>query len=416
MAVLRGCWAADLQYDNRIRSIEERGVTVVFRLLVALCAFLLGCVPLLVSVSGETLGPPYLAVEGVASVAAFAWAVRWAFGRIPSERVSIAFVVIADLAIVVSSLCDANRLAGAMGLVNLSMLAAYAAFFHSQRVVLLQVVISLAATAVFVPLLWMSYGWVMALIKSTILILVTACAPVAIQVGVWILGEDAAASELDALTGVYNRRGFFSRAQRELRAAVGGDVVVLVVDIDHFKLINDLHGHAVGDRVLAACAKRVSEALGPAAVVGRVGGEEFAVVDIRPIGGGEAIGEIARAAVASGGAESGPAITASVGVARAPVVSIRDGGVEAIEVLVDRADRAMYAAKRRGRNATVVASVARHRRSDGADAGPHTGPIGAVAPRDGDGPNRASSVCAGPVRIGTDAASRNDRTVPGPTR
>src|SRR5262249_47228779 len=80
----------------------------------------------------------------------------------------------------------------------------------------------------------------------------------------------------DPLTGVLNRRAFFEQAgQACARAAAGRDVAVVLFDIDHFKRINDIYGHDVGDKAIRAVAM---EAGNEGAVVGRLGGEEFALV------------------------------------------------------------------------------------------------------------------------------------------
>ena len=86
------------------------------------------------------------------------------------------------------------------------------------------------------------------------------------------------AATRDGLTGVLNRRAFMDRARHMYARAVAGDMLVLMLDIDHFKSINDTYGHAAGDEALIAFSSMVSGQLRANDLFGRIGGEEFAVV------------------------------------------------------------------------------------------------------------------------------------------
>ncbi|MEZ4407560.1 MAG: diguanylate cyclase [Polyangiales bacterium] len=161
----------------------------------------------------------------------------------------------------------------------------------------------------------------------------------------------------DALTGLGNRRGFelaidrihaFSRAQ-------GRGYATLVVDIDHFKRVNDQHGHLVGDRVIAAAGSALRSACDGHGEVFRYGGEEFVVlaaVDDRD--GLASLGESLRARVAERPAVddlgASVAVTASVGAA------LCDGDdARGWSAVLQRADDALYAAKLAGRDRVVTA-------------------------------------------------------------
>ncbi len=167
--------------------------------------------------------------------------------------------------------------------------------------------------------------------------------------------ELAALATTDPLTGLSNHRALVSHLDRELERAARyrRTCAVLFVDLDHFKAINDSLGHAIGDRVLADLASLARQQLRTIDIVGRWGGEEFVILlpelerDAAMV-----VAERLRAAVAGHAFDgaSGSHLTCSIGVASFPI-----DGIERDELL-DRADRAMFAAKRLGRNQTVAAN------------------------------------------------------------
>src|SRR3954463_9856820 len=149
----------------------------------------------------------------------------------------------------------------------------------------------------------------------------------------------------DGLTGLLNHRACHER----LRAALtdGGAVAVVLIDLDHFKVINDTLGHAEGDRVLVSSAEKLRTVVRAGDVVGRMGGEEFVL--ILPGADAEAAEDCAERARAALGELTvrGRPLAASAGVAAAP-----DDGTDAA-VLLENADAALYWAKRSGRGKTV---------------------------------------------------------------
>ncbi|MEO7433361.1 MAG: sensor domain-containing diguanylate cyclase [Dokdonella sp.] len=152
----------------------------------------------------------------------------------------------------------------------------------------------------------------------------------------------------DALTGLTNRRGMNEHlAWRIARAQEGEALHLAILDIDHFKMINDLHGHPVGDETLAAVARVLRMRAGNDAMVARAGGEEFVLVltamdSLAAI----AICEELREAVERMG--GGIPVTISIGLS-----THRPG--EQAGALYRRADEALYDAKRSGRNRLVLA-------------------------------------------------------------
>ena len=159
----------------------------------------------------------------------------------------------------------------------------------------------------------------------------------------------------DALTGLSNRRRFGELAAEAIGRArgSGAPLCVLVVDADHFKLINDHHGHAAGDAALRVCAQAFRTVVRLGDVLGRIGGEEFAVVlsdcDAEH---GCALGERLRVAVETCSfSHEGHQIPLRVSVGVAQMQPGDDG----IEALLRCADEALYQAKQEGRNRVVVA-------------------------------------------------------------
>ncbi len=154
----------------------------------------------------------------------------------------------------------------------------------------------------------------------------------------------------DPLTGLHNRQYLADTARRlcmlDDRHSEPA-VAALMVDLDHFKAVNDGSGHAVGDLVLQHVARSLVEGSRRGDIVVRYGGEEFVVfVDGVDLKLARAVAERIRAAVARPGSGR-PSITASVGVA------LRRHG-EQFDQLVERADRAMYLAKASGRDRVGV--------------------------------------------------------------
>lgn len=162
------------------------------------------------------------------------------------------------------------------------------------------------------------------------------------------------AAVTDSLTGLHTRRHFTEALDLECRRAArtGHDVGLLMIDVDHFKRVNDSYGHPAGDRVLVEVARRLATATRAGAVVARYGGEEFILLapqtgpaDLR------ALAERLRTEIAGLPVDLGGnliSVTVSIGAAADPAPDP--------ESLLRAADQALYAAKAAGRNRSVLAT------------------------------------------------------------
>jgi len=158
----------------------------------------------------------------------------------------------------------------------------------------------------------------------------------------------------DELTGINNRRAFYDCGMREVEVAQrhGHSISLLMLDLDHFKTINDDHGHAAGDALLVAVSDIIRQGVRGTDILGRIGGEEFAIVlPHTRLDAARELAEKLRRRIAEwklpyDGVQL--AVTASIGVAER-----RDG--EHLDALISRADGALYTAKREGRNRVVCA-------------------------------------------------------------
>jgi diguanylate cyclase len=170
------------------------------------------------------------------------------------------------------------------------------------------------------------------------------------------LRQAQAAALLDPLTGLRNRRGF-EESMNEMKLQRGrlDGTALLMADIDHFKVVNDMHGHLLGDKVLRAVAHVLKSNIKGRDMAARLGGEEFAVIlPDTSAEGAAALAKQIRSRVAHGRIKRSAAqgqigqVTLSIGVA------VAEAG-ESLESLMQRADAALYAAKQNGRNRVEVA-------------------------------------------------------------
>jgi diguanylate cyclase (GGDEF)-like protein len=165
---------------------------------------------------------------------------------------------------------------------------------------------------------------------------------------------------IDSLTGLVNRRAFFERtaAARMLASRQRHPIALLMLDLDHFKAINDRYGHAVGDQALCVFAQAALGALREPDILGRLGGEEFAIaLPATDLAGAVQAADRVRLAVKAARVPDGDtdhSFTVSIGV-------VLIDGDEHINAALARADRALYSAKSAGRDRIAIGDPIRLR-------------------------------------------------------
>ncbi len=164
----------------------------------------------------------------------------------------------------------------------------------------------------------------------------------------------------DPLTGLPNRRGFMDKVQLEYDRAFQWDwpIAILVMDLDHFKRVNDRFGHPIGDEVLAEAAQLLREAAGPVDHLGRIGGEEFALAAVGAdhSHGADLADRIVRTFRAHDWKKIRPSleVTCSVGVAVLHPSRERDR-IKDLAALIQKGDEALLQVKKHGRNGYLLA-------------------------------------------------------------
>lgn len=287
-----------------------------------------------------------IAVCGAVAVASRIWGRRWADAHL------LAVVVLIDALVLLSVAANQDRTAALLNVVLLLPPTLYVAVFLPRRFVRVQeTVVALSCGALMAliadsPVQWMS------LTGLPVLSFVTAAETVLLLRSdlAEVLRSLARLSVTDPLTGVLNRRGLspdvIARATRRSRHCS-----VLLLDIDHFKVINDLFGHQAGDRALEAVGRGLLQQTRHDDLVVRLGGEEFAIVTAADADEALVLAERLRERAAEWiGQWSG---TVSIGIATAPERGPDQVSADDLDALLDRADRCLYRAKRSGRNRVV---------------------------------------------------------------
>lgn len=358
--LVRNWWREPVDYAAQVQYFTKRSLAVAIQVLIGMGNGLVAAIwlAILLPSVGSSSVTTRVVVALFVVLTSF-WAVVWCCRPWPSRRWSIGFIVSADIGIAVVALQDAHWLTGLFAFNAFALISVYAMFFDGPKVLALHAVWMLVATAAFSVQVGIDEHLGAVAFPAQILAAVAGAVatPLGIQFGIWTLRNDANESVTDPLTGLLNRRGLRLHVGDLVRDGHSKDtthVVVMVVDLDRFKDINDTFGHAVGDEVLIRSARRIKSAVRGSALVARVGGEEFVIVDLTEPGHTEHITERVRSAVGAP-ADHAP-ITASVGVTSVSLANFAAPEVDPaalLDTIIEHADHAMFDAKRRGGNSTI---------------------------------------------------------------
>ncbi|MEE6178454.1 GGDEF domain-containing protein [Mycobacterium sp. 050134] len=335
------------QYDWLSGYLASRGIGGATRAVMALISgsMALCLVALLASSDGPRGSVPvammWVAVAGgVAGVLLWAW--RW-----PTRRQSIVFALTCNTAVALACLAHPNPLAALIGCIAFATFGAYMAFFHTTGFVLYNFAVAAAVGAWEAFSLARSGHLSLGGVDLWLVIEVNIALPLAIRILMRALTGDLLQADRDPLTGLLNRRTFQHEALGMILARRGIDshLVVMLIDLDHFKAINDRLGHAAGDRALVQVAQALSAASDDS-VVARSGGEEFLLAATSSSCNAEPLAARICWAIAA----STAGVTASIGTACADLDDTASEPQSVLAELITAADAAMYQAKRMGGN------------------------------------------------------------------
>ncbi|MFI5778176.1 GGDEF domain-containing protein [Nocardia sp. NPDC051570] len=370
-----GVWVRDrVDYDSLVRILGSHMALGPLKNMIGSGGIVMMAITALAALSptGQN-GPWGLTQAAIAATIAGLWTLRWWLFPWPRAAESLAWVALIDVNITANNIMVSDRLLGALGIVLLVTMGGYVTIFHGQRILGLHLAWSLLSIAVVTLMMTLGSGHgsgdialgVGTFLANVVVLIVVL--PV-VQFCHWLVRLDALS---DPLTGLLNRRGLDSWAQRLFGPGARGEAYVVTLDLDRFKRVNDTFGHSAGDEVLIRTADCLRAAAPCDAAVARTGGEEFVVLGVLRRQTVDAVAERLRSAI-----ETMPglpvAVTASVGAA------VADSSSYSRRDLFRRSDSAMYRAKRLGGNTVEVAEPDRTTKTPSPQwaTGPVSGPAG----------------------------------------
>lgn len=348
---MSGWWRHGGRFDALSAYLRDRGLETQWRIAIFAFTCTLGTLPLILLASPVGASTPVArAVAIAAGVGAIAVSTVWLPGW-PTRTRSLVYNLVCCACIAAGSLSMSYAYAGLMGCVMFAVLGGYLAYFHRLVDVLANGAVAAGCAAITATRLILETGDVAVTIASVVTVVaLNVGVPFGIYSLVHSLHADLAESGRDSLTGLLNRRSFH-QALRDLvvRQGSGAAVNVTMIDLDDFKGLNDSRGHATGDRALADVGDVLRHTCGDAAVLGRVGGEEFVVADTGTPSGHAETTNAVRAGIAALPFD----ITASLGTCTALLDDHVDDPDDAdlddfLDRMIATADAAMYRAKRAG--------------------------------------------------------------------
>ncbi len=336
------------QYDWLSGYLASRGISGATRAVIAsISASLVLCLLALLAGSDGPRGAVPVAMTWAAVAGGVAGALLWTW-RWPTRAQSIVFAMICNTAVALACLAHPNPLAALIGCVAFATFGAYMAFFHTTGFVLYNFAVAAAVGSWEALSLARSGHPSLAGVDLWLVIEVNIALPLAIRILVRALSGDLLRADRDPLTGLLNRRAFRHEALGMILARRGIDshLVVMLIDLDHFKALNDRCGHAAGDHALVQVAQALLAAADNQAVVARSGGEEFLLAGTSSSCNAEALAARMCRAIAA----SAAGVTASIGTACARLDDTAHEPQALLDELITVSDAAMYQAKRLGGN------------------------------------------------------------------
>ncbi|MCV7224625.1 GGDEF domain-containing protein [Mycolicibacterium komossense] len=339
------------QFDWFSAYLKDRGLETQWRIATFAFTVLLAALPVVMLWSPYGPDRPAtvalsVAAAGAGAVSAGVWLIRW-----PSRRQSVLLSVMATGSIAVICLAQSNAYAGLEGCHIFAIIGGFIAYFHTVEHLIANLAVALTCTAVLAHQLAVTTGDIALVVASLITITaVNVGVPFGIYSLVHTLRSDLRSSDRDSLTELLNRRSFYHSVHELLNrrhTAADRYLVVIAIDLDHFKQLNDTRGHAIGDQALVGVGAALRQNCRATSVIARIGGEEFVIADVDSTPEASALAERLRHAIAALPMN----ITASIGTASAPLKTIdARADRQLVDALMNAADGAMYDAKRAGGN------------------------------------------------------------------
>jgi GGDEF domain-containing protein len=312
MKGLLAWWRLPDHFDWLTGYLQARGLSVNTRRALAAASAALVLAP-----ANEVWGPAQgysrlaLAVSVSAGLVGVVMAALW-LSRWPTRGQSLLFAMTGSVSIAAGCLWQTRPIVALMACSALAVPGGYIAFFHSARHMVLNFGLAAGVGAIEAARVAVTDGWTLAFTGYFLVVQLNVVIPWAIHVILRALGADLLRANRDPLTGLLNRRACDQAIVGRILASDGsGFLAVAMIDLDHFKELNDSRGHAAGDVALVGVADALSAACKDTELIGRVGGEEFLIADLVTTECPPGWGQQFCAAVAT----VRPAVTASVGTA-----------------------------------------------------------------------------------------------------
>jgi diguanylate cyclase (GGDEF)-like protein len=348
MSLLTDQWNQPDQFDWVTKFLRERELVRPTQMAMALVATSAALVPVTLMAGRHRSATDLLIFGAVTAVFSVGMTVFW-LSRWPTRRQSEITAVLGVVCIAAWSLAQPNAAVALLVCTAAAITGGYLAFFHSVKTMALNFGVAIVVAAIAAARLVRDTTLVTAASAFWVVWFLNLAVPVGIRGMSRAMSRYATSSYEDPLTGLLNRRGFLKRVARRLANAPITDthLIVLMVDLDNFKRVNDTHGHVAGDQVLIAVAELLRQHTSATAAICRAGGEEFLVALTSNAAELSAIANNLCIAIAA----LSPRITASIGTTAARLADLRQPmSASTIEQIICLADRAMYAAKRNGGN------------------------------------------------------------------